>query len=83
MITYHISRQRWDSIKSQGYPLGTVSLTPAQWSAVKLVPHDAEYHFLEGERGLCEQCNVEFDSVVANTPAELDEAKEAQKRKSA
>ena len=72
MKIIHISRARYEHIRSQGYQL---SMT------VNHIGHypsgDTEYHLLDGERGHCEFCGGEFDSIKANDPAELDMAQRA------
>lgn len=67
----HISRERYEHIRGQGWKLGTF---PAS-SARKYPTGDTEFHLLDGDHGLCETCGVESESIVASDPAELDAAK--------
>lgn len=71
MKIIHISRDRYEHIRSQGFHLGFVP-EPDRYPA-----GDTEYHLLDGEVAHCETCNGEFESVKANDPAELDMAKRA------
>lgn len=73
----HISRERLEKIKSQGYPLGSINLTVEQMTALRSMPGDTEYHAIDGEVALCETCGdgAFYTSITANTPAELDTVK--------
>lgn len=73
----HISKARYEHIRGQGYNMthyiaesGPISLTGRRYS-----DGDNVYHLLDGEHARCETCGSEFDSIVADTPAELEVAK--------
>jgi hypothetical protein len=63
----HISRERYDAIMMtmrQGW-CPTVPQRKATYF----------YHILDGERGLCDDCGFEVESVNASTPDELEAIK--------
>lgn len=70
----HISRNRFDRIQalSFGFPV----LHPRVLTQ-PIRTGDNEYHLLEGERGLCDPCHAEFDSVNAESPVDLEYIKES------
>lgn len=69
MLTYHIEKQRWETIRAQGYPLGEASLNAAEIAAMSAIPVTATYHFLNA--GYCSTCSTRFDSLRAETPVGL------------
>jgi hypothetical protein len=64
MRTFHIDKNRFERIKAQGYHLGTVDLA-------KYPNGDSEYHLINGNHAWCGYCQGEFDSLRAESPAEL------------
>lgn len=66
-MIFHIDKDRFDRLRSQGY-----QLTMSRYNATA-VDGDTTYHLIEGERGSCRYCgNMVFDSLKAETPADLD-----------
>jgi hypothetical protein len=64
---YHIDRCRFERIRAQGYQL------PVERESIKTYPAgDSEYHLIDGERGFCSYCRSMFDSLQAETPADLE-----------
>lgn len=66
----HISRERFDRIKSQGWRLITQPDTP-----ISPRMRDTEFHLLDDDSAPCEACGNQFDSVIVDTPAELETLK--------
>lgn len=75
MGLFHISRERWDSVRSGSYKLGNVKLSRQGPS----LAYDNEYHFIDGEHGLCGECGQEFESILVSSPVDLEYFKLAQK----
>lgn len=83
MIVIHISQQRFDFIKSLGYGFredeyffGDGVGGPSETEA----PDSCVYHTLDDEYAFCVSCNAAFDSVDANTPAEMETIKSCPER---
>lgn len=70
MNVIHISRDRFESIKKQGYQMDISEERLAQ-----MPDGDTEYHILDGEFAWCETCGASAQSVAAWTPAELSTIK--------
>lgn len=69
MVIYHIDAARFERIRSQGHKFELTGLR------IRTPPYrdgDASYHLIDGERALCSHCGKEFDSLKAETPAELE-----------
>ena len=73
---FHIERSRWEHIVAQGYPLGSIERKVATDLAND--PTMTAYHFTED--GVCVRCGAITDGLVAETPAELETAKEKRLR---
>lgn len=69
----HISEQRYRKIQGQGWNL-TLDLTSEQMENLRKKA-DTEFHLLTDERARCNDCGEEFNSVEADTPADLENIK--------
>lgn len=77
MRTIHISRQRFDFIKAQGFRLPIKgSAEEIQAIVQRLGEGDTQYHILDDEFAFCDTCQEAFDSIDANSPAELETIKQ-------
>lgn len=76
-MIFHISEDRFERIKRQGYPLGNFTVYgngkdgPKEWR----LKGENTYHFLSSDRALCNECGLEFEGIQAETPAGLELAK--------
>ncbi len=76
---FHISKDRWERIGSQGWKLP--SSLSAKESNDDLVanlladPTLSVYHFLDGDKAECSVCGKLVEGLIAETPAELQTAK--------
>ena len=77
MDIYHIEESRFHRIISQGYLIKySRSLAhPDQPMPKKWAEENAQYHLIDGEQGFCAYCDANFDSLRAETPAELETEK--------
>lgn len=64
----HINKERYARILSQ-------CLRMTLKDASQPIYEDIEYHLLQGESGICDTCKGQFDSVEAETPAQLETIK--------
>lgn len=67
----HISRQRYEFIRSLGY---NFTVTEAS-TAPRYVEGSNLYHLLAREKGWCVDCDMRVESVDANSAAELETIK--------
>lgn len=78
-MIFHISQQRFDFIKSQGYGFRHYEGSAGEAKTIQerplTLPNDTEFHVLDGEYAFCETCGSAFDSVDANSPSELETIK--------
>lgn len=65
----HLSRERYERIKRQGYGHKTYVHPP------KAASEDVEFHLLAGESAFCDACGVEVESVKAETPTDIQRIK--------
>lgn len=72
----HISQQRYEFIKSQGYNLTyCIAESGGHQGEQRYFDGDTTFHLLDDEHGFCGDCRAEFDSVDANSAAELETIK--------
>lgn len=76
----HISQQRYEFIKSQGYTTYFVAESGGHQGRKRYHDGDNEFHLLDDEYAFCKTCGEPFDSVDANTPAELETIKACPER---
>ena len=66
----HISRARYQRIVRQGFVMGI-----GYPDRPRTVDSDVIYHMLNGDRGVCDECGTLANSLLSETPADLEREK--------
>lgn len=72
---FHISRERYDRIRSQGWSMPLPKISDEQASILLADPTTNVYHFLDADVSECSLCGVVVHGLIAETPVELETAK--------
>ena len=71
MNLFHISIERYSNIRKHGWQLSA----PAAIEGATYRDGNTTFHLLSDDRGFCEECGGEFESLMADTPVELERIK--------
>lgn len=75
ILVVHISKERYENIRSQGYQL--LKYPSEDWKSIRarLGGGDTLYHLLDGDEGQCSECGYLQTSVKVENPSELETVK--------